>query len=50
MPQLGSAIEVVLLTVALAQRINAERQMRFEAQSAMLTVQLRVNEALEERV
>lgn len=48
--QLGSAIEVVLLTVALAQRINAERQMRFEAQSAMLTVQLQVNEALEERV
>lgn len=48
--QLGSAIEVVLLTVALAQRINMERQMRFEAQSEMLKVQMEVNEALEARV
>lgn len=48
--QLGSMIEVVLLSFALAQRINVERQLRFQAQSETLETTRRLNRELEERV
>lgn len=48
--QIGSAIEVILLSFALADRINTERKLRFEAQHEALHVTRRLNEELEERV
>lgn len=48
--QLGSALEVVLLSFALAERINEERRLRYEAQAEALTTQRRVNDMLEKRV
>ena len=48
--QLGSMIEVVLLSFALAQRINVERQLRYQAQSETLETTRRLNRELEERV
>jgi diguanylate cyclase len=48
--QLGSMIEVVLLSFALAQRINVERQLRYQAQSETLETARRLNRELEERV
>jgi len=48
--QIGSLFEVVLLSFALAQRINVERKLRFEAQSETLETTRRHNFELEERV
>jgi diguanylate cyclase len=55
--QLGSAIEVLLLSFALADRINLERRLRFraqqealQAQTEVLESQRRANEMLEQRV
>jgi two-component system, sensor histidine kinase LadS len=48
--QLGSLLEVLLLSFALAERINRERQLRHQAQHAALETQRRANEELEQRV
>lgn len=48
--QFGSVLEAVLLSFAMAERINVERKLRFEAQNETLRVSLRLNEELEERV
>ncbi|XOZ35076.1 diguanylate cyclase [Halomonadaceae bacterium KBTZ08] len=48
--QIGSIFEVVLLSFALAQRINVERQLRYEAQSETLETARRLNRELEDRV
>lgn len=48
--QLGSMLEVLLLSFALATRINRERQLRLEAQNSALDVQRKANEELEQRV
>ncbi len=48
--QIGSLIEVVLLSFALAQRINVERRLRYEAQAETLATARQLNRELEERV
>lgn len=48
--QVGSFLEILLLSFALAQRINVERRLRFQAQEAMLEESKRHNRELEERV
>lgn len=48
--QLGSLLEVLLLSFALAARINQERKLRLEAQQNALEVQHKANEELEQRV
>lgn len=48
--QIGSILEAVLLSFALANRINVERRLRFEAQEASLSTTQRLNEQLEQRV
>jgi len=48
--QFGSIVEVVLLSFALAERINIERRLRFEAQTETLNATRKLNEDLEERV
>ena len=48
--QFGSVLEAVLLSFAMAERINVERKLRFEAQSDALQVTRRLNEELEGRV
>ena len=48
--QFGSMIEVVLLSFALAERINVERRLRFEAQTETLLATRKLNEELEQRV
>ena len=48
--QIGSLIEVVLLSFALAQRINVERKLRYEAQAETLATSRQLNRELEERV
>lgn len=48
--QLGSLVEVLLLSFALAERINQERHLRHRAQQEALTVQRKANEELEQRV
>lgn len=47
---IGSSLEVVLLSFALAERINEERRLRFEAQAQTLQTTRRTNEELEHRV
>lgn len=49
-PQIGVAIEVILLSFALAYRINLERRRRLRAQEQALDIQRRANLTLEERV
>lgn len=49
-PQIGVAIEVILLSFALAYRINLERRRRLRAQEQALGIQRRANQTLEERV
>ncbi|WP_297797340.1 diguanylate cyclase [uncultured Marinobacter sp.] len=49
-PQFGVALEVILLSFALAYRINLERQWRQEAQDHALAVQRHATETLEARV
>ena len=48
--QVGSILEAVLLSFALADRINFERRLRFKAQEESLLAQMRANETLELRV
>ena len=48
--QAGSLMEVVLLSFALAERINRERALRFQAQQDALLIQRQANEELEQRV
>lgn len=48
--QVGSILEAILLSFALADRINFERRLRFEAQEENLQAQMRTNEILELRV
>lgn len=48
--QLGSLLEVLLLSFALAERINRERLLRHQAQHNALETQRRANEELEQRV
>lgn len=48
--QIGTVLEAVLLSFALAERINTERKLRFEAQEETLYTQRRLNEQLEQRV
>ena len=50
MPQIGVALEVVLLSFALAYRINLERRKRHEAQEQALAIQQQANLTLEQRV
>ncbi len=47
---IGSALEVVMLSFALAERINAERRLRFAAQQQALDTTQRMNAELEGRV
>lgn len=49
-PQLGVALEVILLSFALAYRINLERRGRLQAQEYALAVQRQANLTLEARV
>ncbi|QSP94426.1 diguanylate cyclase [Marinobacter salinisoli] len=56
-PQMGAALEVILLSFALAYRINLERQRRFQAQQSLLEaerenreIQRQANELLEHKV
>ncbi|MBW4935083.1 diguanylate cyclase [Marinobacter sp. F4206] len=49
-PQIGVAMEVVLLSFALAHRINLERRRRLKAQEQALSIQRQANQTLEERV
>jgi diguanylate cyclase len=46
--QIGSALEVILLSFALAERINQERRMRFDAQQEALTTERELRQAREE--
>jgi len=48
--QTGSIIEAVLLSFALAQRINYERRLRFEAQAEALQTSQHMKQQLEQRV
>lgn len=48
--QFGSVLEAVLLSFAMAERINVERKLRFAAQDEALRVTRRLNEELEQRV
>jgi len=48
--QIGSIVEAILLSFALADRINIERQLRIEAQEESLKYQHQINENLEKRV
>ncbi|UZE96714.1 sensor domain-containing diguanylate cyclase [Alkalimarinus alittae] len=48
--QIGSLIEVLLLSFAMAERISKEKTLRFAAQKEALLIQKQANEELEERV
>lgn len=48
--QLGSLIEVLLLSFALTERISNEKALRFAAQQEALHIQQQANEELEQRV
>jgi two-component system, sensor histidine kinase LadS len=48
--QIGSAIEVVLLSFALAARLSQERRLREQAQAQAMQLQREANELLEQRV
>jgi len=48
--QIGSVLEAVLLSFAMAERINVERKLRFAAQDEALQVTRRLNGELEQRV
>ncbi|WP_372994564.1 diguanylate cyclase [Marinobacter sp.] len=49
-PQIGVALEVILLSFAMAYRINLERRKRHEAQEQALAIQQQANQTLEMRV
>lgn len=48
--QVGTIIEVVLLSLAMANRINVERRRRYHAQGTALRIQKEANETLERKV
>ena len=48
--QIGSMLEALLLSIALAERINTERRLRFEVQSKLLHQTQQAKEELEQRV
>ncbi len=48
--QFGAVLQVLLLSFALAERINIEKRLRFEAQEETLVTQRKANELLEMRV
>lgn len=50
MVQMGTLLEVLLLSFALAERINHERTLRLSAQNNALDIQKKANEELEGRV
>lgn len=49
-PQVGVALEVILLSFAMAYRINLERRRRHQAQEQALAIQQQANQTLEMRV
>ncbi|QSP95614.1 GGDEF domain-containing protein [Marinobacter salinisoli] len=49
-PQIGVALEVILLSFALAHRVHLERRRRLKAQERALTIQKQTNRTLEDRV
>lgn len=48
--ELGAILEVILLALGLADRINAERKKRLKAQQEMLAVQVLANKELDDKV
>jgi diguanylate cyclase (GGDEF)-like protein len=48
--ELGAILEVLLLALGLAEKINTERQQRLETQQQMLDMQIRANEELDQKV
>lgn len=48
--ELGAILEVILLALGLADRINAERKKRLKAQQKMLEVQILANKELDDKV
>lgn len=48
--QVGTIVEVILLSLAMANRINIERRRRYHAQGTALRVQKEANENLEKKV
>jgi len=48
--ELGAIIEVLLLALGLAERINVERKQRMATQQEMLELQIRANEELDQKV
>jgi diguanylate cyclase (GGDEF)-like protein len=49
-PQVGAALEVIILSLALAYQIRLERSQRYQAQAEALSVQREANQLLESRV
>jgi len=48
--ELGAVMEVLLLAVGLADRINSERKTRLETQKKMLDIQIKANQELDNKV
>lgn len=48
--QIGSLLDVLLFSLALADRINKERSLRLDAEKEALSIQKKANETLERRV
>ena len=48
--ELGAILEVLLLALGLAEKINTERQQRLDTQQQMLEMQIRANEELDQKV
>ncbi len=47
---IGTSLEIILLSFALAERINGERKLRYEAQKQVLLNTQKINDSLENRV
>jgi diguanylate cyclase (GGDEF)-like protein len=48
--EIGAVLEVLLLALGLADRINSERKARIETQTQMLDIQIRANQELDNKV
>lgn len=48
--EMGAVLEVILLALGLADRINSERKSRLETQEQMLEVQIKANKELDKKV
>ncbi|MEH6448538.1 MAG: diguanylate cyclase [Oleispira sp.] len=48
--EIGAVLEVILLALGLADRINSERKARIETQQRMLEVQIKANQELDNKV